>query len=89
MPDLGASPRSTDDGSAPAIIRVVVADDHPIVRRGLGLILDAEPDLEIVAEAANVEEARRYVRGHHPRVLVLDLNMPGASSLEAIPIMRT
>ena len=66
-------------------IRIVLADDHPVVRRGLRLLLDEQADFEVVAEAGDVEEARRYVRGHQPNVLVLDLNMPGGSSLEAIP----
>jgi two-component system, NarL family, response regulator NreC len=70
-------------------IGIVLADDHPVVRRGLRLLLDDEPDFEVLAEAGTVEEARRYVRGHHPRVLLLDLNMPGGSSREAIPGLRT
>jgi two-component system, NarL family, response regulator NreC len=70
-------------------IRIVLADDHAVVRSGLRLLLDAEPGLEVVAEAGDVEAARRYVRGHHPAVLVLDLNMPGGSSLEAIPAIRS
>jgi CheY-like chemotaxis protein len=69
-------------------IRIVLADDHAVVRSGLRLLLDSEQDFEVVAEASNVESARRYVRGHHPKVLVLDLNMPGGSSLEAIPTLR-
>ena len=69
-------------------IRIVLADDHQVVRSGLRMLLDAEEGLEVVAEASDVESARRYVRGHHPRVLVLDLNMPGGSSLEAIPLIR-
>jgi two-component system, NarL family, response regulator NreC len=69
-------------------IRIVLADDHAVVRSGLRMLLDSERDLEVVAEASDVESARRYVRGHHPKVLVLDLNMPGGSSLEAIPVMR-
>jgi two-component system, NarL family, response regulator NreC len=69
-------------------IGIVLADDHAVVRSGLRLLLDSEADFEVLAEAADVESARRYVRGHHPRVLVLDLNMPGASSLEAIPAIR-
>ncbi len=69
-------------------IRIVLADDHAVVRSGLRLLLDDEDDFEVVAEAGDVDEARRYVRGHHPRVLVLDLNMPGGSSLDAIPAMR-
>jgi two-component system response regulator NreC len=71
-----------------AAVRIVLADDHAVVRRGLRLLLDCEPGFEVVAEAGNVDNARRYVRGHHPDVLVLDLNMPGGSSLEAIPAIR-
>ena len=70
------------------MIRIVIADDHAVVRSGLRLLLEAEPDFEVVAEAGDVEAARRYVRGHHPGVLVLDLNMPGGSSLDAIPVLR-
>jgi two-component system response regulator NreC len=69
-------------------IGIVLADDHAVVRSGLRLLLDSEPDFEVLAEAADVAAARRYVRGHHPRVLVLDLNMPGGSSLQAIPEIR-
>jgi two-component system response regulator NreC len=69
-------------------IRIVLADDHAVVRAGLRLLLDNESDFEVVAEASDVDSARRYVRGHHPLVLVLDLNMPGGSSLEAIPVLR-
>jgi two-component system response regulator NreC len=58
------------------------------VRSGLRLLLENEPDLEVVAEAGDAESARRYVRGHHPAVLVLDLNMPGGSALETIPDIR-
>src|SRR5271167_1471707 len=76
------------DDRAVSVIRIVIADDHAVVRSGLRLLLDAEPDFEVVAEAGDVEAARRYVRGHHPTVLVLDLNMPGGSSLEAIPAIR-
>jgi len=69
-------------------IRVVIADDHAVVRRGLRQVLDAEQEFEVVAEAADLESARRYTRGHRPDVLVLDLNMPGGSSLEGIPEIR-
>jgi two-component system response regulator NreC len=69
-------------------IRIVLADDHQVVRSGLRLLLDGEQGIEVVAEASDVESARRYVRGHHPAVLVLDLNMPGGSSLKAIPEIR-
>jgi two-component system response regulator NreC len=79
---------SVDEGSSSVTIRLVLADDHAVVRSGLRMVLDSEPDFEVVAEASDIEAARRYVRGHHPKVLILDLNMPGGSSLEAIPILR-
>ena len=82
----GGAQDATDTGAPP--IGIVLADDHAVVRSGLRLLLDSEPDFEVLAEAADVENARRYVRGHHPRVLVLDLNMPGGSSLQAIPAIR-
>jgi two-component system, NarL family, response regulator NreC len=66
-------------------ITVVIADDHAVVRKGLRLLLDAEPGLHVVAEAGNVPDAIRMAKAHRPAVLVLDLNMPGGSSLEAIP----
>jgi two-component system response regulator NreC len=69
-------------------IRVVIADDHSVVRRGLRQLLEAEGDFEVVAEAGDIAGARRYVRGHHPNVLVLDLNMPEGSSLDAVPDIR-
>jgi two-component system response regulator NreC len=72
----------------PSPVRIVLADDHAVVRRGLRLLLDLEPGLEVVAEAGDVDAARRYTHGHHPDVLVLDLNMPGGSSLKAIPEIR-
>ncbi len=74
---------------SPGPIRIVLADDHAVVRSGLRMVLESESDLEVVAEASDLDGARRYVRGHHPHVLVLDLNMPGGSSLEAIPAIRT
>jgi two-component system, NarL family, response regulator NreC len=79
---------SVDEVSSSGTIRLVLADDHAVVRSGLRMLLDSEPDFEVVAEASDIEDARRYVRGHRPKVLVLDLNMPGGSSLEAIPILR-
>ena len=79
---------SGQHADAPQTIKIVIADDHAVVRSGLRMLLDAEESFEVVAEAGDVDGARRYVRGHHPAVLVLDLNMPGGSSLEAIPGLR-
>ncbi len=66
-------------------VSIVLADDHAVVRSGLRMLLEAEQDLEVVAEAGDVEATRRYVLGHKPAILILDLNMPGGSSLGAIP----
>lgn len=64
---------------------IVLADDHTVVRRALRVLLEEEPGFEVVAEAEDADGAVRYVRGHKPDVLILDLNMPGRPSLEAIP----
>jgi two-component system, NarL family, response regulator NreC len=69
-------------------ITVVLADDHAVIRRGLRLLVDAEPDMQVLAEAADVPDAERLTRAHRPRVLVLDLMMPGSSGLDAIPNLR-
>lgn len=68
-----------------ADITIVLADDHTVVRNALRMLLDAEPGFEVVAEAGDADTAIRYVRGHQPTVLILDLNMPGRSSLDAVP----
>jgi two-component system, NarL family, response regulator NreC len=75
-------------GTGVQVIRLVLADDHAVVRSGLRMLMDSEAGIEVVAEAGDVPSARRYVRGHRPDVLVLDLNMPGESSLDAIPTLR-
>ncbi len=77
----------TDAGS-PQTIRIVIADDHLVVRSGVRLLLEREQDFEVLAEAGDIDTARRYIRGHHPDVLVADLNMPGGSVLAAIPELR-
>jgi two-component system response regulator NreC len=78
-------------GAAPHTrrIRIVLADDHRVVRRGLQLILDGESDFEVVAQAGDIDAVRRHARELAPDVLVLDLNMPGGSVLDAIPDLVT
>jgi two-component system response regulator NreC len=71
-----------------ATITIVLADDHAVVRSGLKMLLDAEPDIAVVAEASDVESTARHVLGHKPTVLVLDLSMGDESSLPEIPAMR-
>jgi two-component system response regulator NreC len=75
-----------DDGSGS--ISIVLADDHRVVRAGLRLLLESETDFAVVAEAGDVPESVRKVAAFRPDVLILDLNMPGGSSLAAIPEIR-
>lgn len=64
-------------------IRVVVADDQELVRSGFAMILDAQPDIEVVAEAADGAEAVEAVRRHAPDVALLDIRMPRVDGIEA------
>jgi two-component system response regulator NreC len=77
-----------DGGVSQGQIRVVIADDHAVVRSGLRMLLEAQEDLHVVAEAGDVPTAMQVIRAHRPTVAVLDLNMPGGSGLEAIPALR-
>ena len=63
-------------------IRVVVADDHPVMRAGIRNLLNAENDIEVVGEAANGAEALRLVESAKPDVLLLDMEMPGLSGVD-------
>jgi DNA-binding NarL/FixJ family response regulator len=65
------------------VIRVVVADDQDLVREGLRLMLDAEPDIEVVGEARTGIEAIAAARGHDPDVVVMDVRMPQLDGIEA------
>jgi two-component system, NarL family, response regulator NreC len=69
-------------------ITLVVADDHQVVRAGLRMLLESEPRFVVSAEAGSVAEAIAAVERVGPQVLVLDLNMGGESSLDAIPGLR-
>jgi DNA-binding NarL/FixJ family response regulator len=64
-------------------VAVVLADDQALVRRGFRLILEAEPDIEVVAEAEDGQQAIDAVRQHHPAVILMDIQMPGLDGLEA------
>lgn len=72
----------------PEPIRVVVADDHAVVRAGLTAILEAEPDLRVVAEVGDGEQALRAYAEHRPDVLVMDLRMPVLDGLGALVRLR-
>ena len=69
-------------------IRVLVADDHPLIRSGLQSVLAAAPDMLLVGEATNGADAQRLCRQHQPDVLLLDLSMPGPSALETVAYLR-
>lgn len=64
-------------------IRVIIADDHTIVRSGVRLLLEAEPGIRVVAEAVNGSDALTLVRQHQPDVVLMDIAMPGMDGLQA------
>lgn len=69
-------------------ITVLIADDHPIFRRGLRQVIDGEPDMRVVAEADQGEAALEGLRAHRPDVAVLDIRMPRASGLDVAQRVR-
>jgi two-component system, NarL family, response regulator NreC len=85
---LHLAERSDDPVVTDEPIRVVLADDHALVRRSLRMLLDGEDGVEVIAEAADIAGVTRDVLRRQPHVLVLDLNMPGGSSIEAISRLR-
>jgi DNA-binding NarL/FixJ family response regulator len=78
---------STSAALAP--VGIVIADDHAVLRRGLRGLLEEEPGFTVVAEAGDVEAALREAVAHRPQVVILDLNMPGTPTLDAIPRFRS
>ncbi len=82
------TPQAAGQSDHGAPLRIVHADDHQIVRRGLQLILDAESDFEVVAQVGDIQSVARQVAELQPDILLLDFNMPGGSVLDAIPRLR-
>lgn len=72
-----------------SIIRILTVDDHPVVRQGIAAMISTEPDLEIVAEAANGREAIHQFRAHRPDVTLMDLQMPEMSGIDALSAIRS
>src|SRR5512135_1626304 len=69
-------------------VRILIADDHSVVRQGLHMFLAADPELEIVAEARDGAEALQLARQHRPDVVLMDLLMPGMSGIAATALIR-
>jgi two-component system response regulator NreC len=69
-------------------VKVLVVDDHEVVRQGIKMVLDTDPELDVVGEASSGEEAIEKVRELHPSVVVMDISMPGLSGFEATRRIR-
>lgn len=67
----------------PKLIRILAVDDHALLRKGLAAVINAEPDMKLVAESANGEDAIEKFRMHRPDVVLMDLQMPGLNGIEA------
>jgi DNA-binding NarL/FixJ family response regulator len=70
--------------SVPNMIRILAVDDHPLLRKGIAALVNAEPDMKLVAEASNGEEAVESFRLYRPDVTLMDLQLPGINGIEAI-----
>src|SRR5580692_7493578 len=75
--------------SAHNLIRILTVDDHPLLRKGLAALLNAEPDLKLVAEASNGKEAIEAFRCHQPDITLMDIQMPGLDGIQAIETICT
>ena len=71
-----------------ARIRVFCVDDHPLLRQGIGTVINNQPDMLLVAEASNYQEAIQQFRKHHPDVTLMDLRLPDRSGIETIIAIR-
>src|ERR1700730_10956586 len=69
-------------------IRILVVDDHPVVRQGVAGLVGGQPDMRVVGEASNGREAIQQFRAHHPDVVLMDLQMPEMNGLDALMAIR-
>jgi len=70
-------------------IRVMTVDDHPLLRQGIAALINTQPDMKLIAEASDGEEAIAQFRRHRPDVTLMDLQMPNANGTEAISRIRS
>ncbi|MFD3754163.1 response regulator [Streptomyces cyaneofuscatus] len=84
-PHPATGPPTLPPAPATARLRVVVADDNPVVRAGLGVLLSGRADIQVVAEAADGREAYEKTLHHRPDVVLLDVRMPGVDGISALP----
>src|SRR5215472_15781608 len=71
-------------GTERKVIKILTVDDHALLREGIAALVNAEPDMKLVAEATNGEEAIAKFREHRPDVTLMDLQMPNLNGIEAI-----
>ena len=74
---------------APAAIRILTVDDHPLIREGIARLMAGEPDMQLVAEAGNGRDAIQQFRAHRPDITLMDLQMPEMSGLDAVIAIRS
>ena len=71
-------------GTASKLIKILTVDDHALLRKGIAALVNAEPDMKLVAEASNGRDALESFRLHRPDVTLMDIQMPGFNGIEAI-----
>ncbi|MEO7804022.1 MAG: response regulator transcription factor [Actinomycetota bacterium] len=88
MSDLTVTLEPMEDDSQPKPVRVILADDHQVIRQGLKAMLDSVSEVEVVAEASSGRELLGLVKAHSPDVVVVDIRMPDMDGLEAVRTIR-
>jgi two-component system, NarL family, response regulator LiaR len=75
--------KSAEDQANPQVISIMLADDHPFIRQALKILMESEPDMKIIAEASNGQEAVEFATKLRPNVVIMDIGMPVMNGLEA------